>query len=432
MNPLHIFRKISRHKTHRPCGASNNEKDKMAIQFARCEFVSRSTGGNSCRKAAYNQREAISCERTGELFSFKEREGNVHHDILLPVGVKEQFKESKVLWNAVEHAERRINSQVAKEFVLALPDDKDVTIEDRIELTRRFCQAQFTDRGVAVQMDLHAPHESEKNWHAHLLVTTRRFSEDGESLGMKARDLNPQVRSRKVVEGDLWGEIWRDVQNAYFEEKGYDLRVDPPHILAQEHLGPVRMRHHLNDALQRAQELQKANEELSRDPRHVLEALTRTRAIVSEKDVKLLLEKNLPHEERAHVFENIMNHASCVPLYHKDTGDRTPYFTTKSVRAEDEKLLRFADKIASQSKTSLTQTARDKGCEGKTLSEEQRQAYDLATSGTNFSIIQGRAGVGKSYVLGAIRKAHEEDGYRILGLAPTHKVTQDLVNLEVL
>lgn len=45
----------------------------MAIQFARCEYVSRSTGGNACRKAAYNQREDVRCERTGELFAFKER-----------------------------------------------------------------------------------------------------------------------------------------------------------------------------------------------------------------------------------------------------------------------------------------------------------------------------------------------------------------------
>lgn len=398
----------------------------MAIQFARCEFVSRSTGGNACRKAAYNQREAISCGRTGEIFSFKGREGNAHHEILLPSGVKEKFKDSEVLWNAVEHAERRINSQVAKEFVLALPDDKVVSLEDRIELTRRFCRAQFTDRGVAVQMDLHEPHDGEKNWHAHLLVTTRRFTEDGNSLGLKARDLNPQVRSRKVVEGDLWGEFWRDMQNAYFEEKGYELRVDPLHILAQEHLGPVRMRHHLNEAVERAQELQKLNEELSRDPRHVLEALTRTRAIVSEKDVKLFLEKNLPNEETEHVFERVMHHSSCVLLYDKDTGEKTPYFTIRAVRAEEEKLMRFADKIAGRSREALAQGALDQECKEKNLSEEQRQAFDLATSGANLSVIQGRAGVGKSYVLSAIRDAHEENGYRVLGLAPTHKVTQDL------
>ncbi|MDZ4322728.1 MAG: MobA/MobL family protein, partial [Alphaproteobacteria bacterium] len=162
----------------------------MAIQFARCEYVSRSSGGNACRKASYNQREEIRCERTGELFSFKERGGNVHHEILLPSGADEKFKNSSVLWNEAEHCERRINSQVAKEFVIALPDNREVTLEDRIELARRFGNL-FVERGVAAQLDVHAPHESEKNWHGHLLVTTRRFSKDGLTFDAKARDLDP-------------------------------------------------------------------------------------------------------------------------------------------------------------------------------------------------------------------------------------------------
>lgn len=176
----------------------------MAIQFARCEYISRSTGGNACRKASYNQRDTVSCERTGEVFSFKERGGNVHHEILLPEGADASFKNSQVLWNEVEKCEKRINSQLAKEFVLALPDDEVVILEDRIELTRRFAQI-FVEKGVAVQCDVHSPHEGEKNWHAHLLVTTRRFSEDGLTLAAKARDLDPVIRSGVVVEGDLWG-----------------------------------------------------------------------------------------------------------------------------------------------------------------------------------------------------------------------------------
>ena len=57
----------------------------------------------------------------------------------------------------------------------------------------------------------------------------------------------------------------------------------------------------------------------------------------------------------------------------------------------------------------------------------RRQAYDLCVNtGQNLNIIQGRAGVGKSYVLNAIRGAHEAGGFRVLGLAPTNKVAQDL------
>ncbi len=400
----------------------------MAIQFARCEYVSRSTGGNACRKAAYNQREVVKCERTGELFSFKERGGNVHHEILLPLGADAKFRSSSVLWNEAEKCELRKNSQVAKELVVALPDDKQITFEDRVELSRRFAQANFVDKGVAVQVDLHEPDAEEKNWHAHLLVTTRRFSEDGQTFSsLKARDLDPVVRSKMVMEADLWGEIWRDVQNTYFEEKGYDIQVDHIGILAQEHLGPVRMRHHMNQAIARSQELRKANETLAHHPEAVLEALTRHTAVFTERDLDLFLKKHVPEGAREGLREDVLGSLRVLPLYDKATGTQTSFFTTQEVRAEEEKLLRFADGISHKTRSALSPRSIKAGLSKKPLSNEQKDAYDLCvTSNKNLAIIQGRAGVGKSYVVDAIRRAHEEAGFRVLGLAPTHKVATAL------
>jgi Ti-type conjugative transfer relaxase TraA len=400
----------------------------MAIQFARCQFVSRSSGGNACRKAAYNQRESIPCDRTGELFSFKSRGGNIHHEILLPAGVNEKFKNSTILWNTVEHAERRKNSQVAKEFVLALPDNREVTGEDRLELTRRFAQESFIDRGVAVQLDIHAPHEREKNWHAHLLVTTRRFSDDGESLSLKARDLNPLMRGGLVIEGELWGETWRDIQNTYFEEKGYDIRVDPIGIIPGEHLGPVRMRNLMNDALVRAELLQKANDELSLHPQFILNALTKNRPVFTEQDIQTFLTKHIPMDEREALFEKIRSHPSVIELFDKDTSKKTNLFTTKDVRLEEEKLLRFTDQIAKKKIAPISLYYQEQSLQGKSLTEEQKNAFELCTqSKENLCIIQGRAGVGKSHVLKAIREAHELRETRVIGLAPTHKVVQEMV-----
>src|SRR3990167_5668503 len=400
----------------------------MAIQFARCQYVSRSTGGNACRKASYNQREELRCERTGEVFSFKERGDNVHHEIMLPIGADARFQNSSVLWNEAERCERRRDSQVAKEFVIALPDDKEVTFEDRVELSRMFARI-FVEKGVAVQFDIHEPHEGEGNWHTHFLVTTRRFSEEGDSFcSKKATDLDPVFRKGVVVEADVWGEIWRDLQNAYFEERGYELRVDPIGIVAQEHLGPVRMRHHMNDAIARSEKLQKANETLSQDPETVIEALVYQKALFTQKDVEVFLNKFGPEEEKAQslLLENILSHKSLLSLYDKATGEKTGTYTTKDVRAEEEKLIRFADHIANRPRKGL-------GCSVPSpkgnikLSAEQKAVYEQCVNSVrNLCMIQGRAGVGKSAVLRPIRLAHEERGFRVLGLAPTHKVAQDL------
>ncbi|KJV70048.1 conjugal transfer protein TraA [Orientia tsutsugamushi] len=42
----------------------------MAIQFARIEFLSRSTGGDSCRKASYNARTIVKNKHTKIRYNF--------------------------------------------------------------------------------------------------------------------------------------------------------------------------------------------------------------------------------------------------------------------------------------------------------------------------------------------------------------------------
>ncbi|KAB2836880.1 MAG: AAA family ATPase, partial [Caedimonadaceae bacterium] len=399
----------------------------MAIQFARLEYVSRSTGGNACRKAAYNERTSLKCERTGELFYFEHKEDGIYHDVMLPEGAHEKFKSSKVLWNAVEHFERRSNSQLCKELVLALPDNPEISFEDRIELTRQFVEQNFVSKGVAVQMDIHAPHEGDKNWHAHLLVTTRRFSKDGMTFHThKARDLDPEVRGGMIVEADLWGEIWRDLQNTYFKEKGLDLRVDAIGLVPQEHLGPVRMRHHMNDALQRAELIKESNEALCQDPEVILESLSQNKAVISKRDIERFIEKHVPKERQESIHQAIFEHKSLIPLLDPESGKETDLFTLKQTRKNEEKLLRFATSLHQQKGLSIEDNLRQEIKDLYQLTSEQEAAFEHATQYHNLSIIQGRAGVGKSYVLQPIREVHESSGYRVIGLAPTNKVAEDL------
>ena len=63
---------------------------------------------------------------------------------------------------------------------------------------------------------------------------------------------------------------------------------------------------------------------------------------------------------------------------------------------------------------------------GRTLRPDQQAAFDHALTGTGLALIEGRAGTGKSFTLAAIRDAHARDGRRVIGLAPTNAVAQDL------
>ena len=414
----------------------------MAIQFARARYISRSTGGSAVRSAAYNERTAITAERTGELYYFKHRDAPEHHEVLLPESADARFADSAVLWNAAEAAEKRKDAQVAREIVLALPSDAGITTEDRIELARSFAAQHFVAKGLAVQLDLHAPHDPEPgpqgdsdferaNWHAHLLITTRRI-EGTQFAAKKARDLDPEVRragGRAVVaDGEAWGELWRDHQNRYFVEHGLGIRVDPAATHAQQHIGPVRMRKAGSEIVERAEIIRRANEAAARDPAQVLATLTRHNATFSEPDLDRHLGKHISEDaERAVTKAAVLGNAETLPLYDRTNGEAAERYTTKTVRAQETAALADAAAIAeSRGHYVLPPGATEGVAASRTLRPDQRQAFDHAGGNGGLKVIEGRAGTGKSYVLQSVRAAHERTGLRVIGLAPTNAVAQDL------
>lgn len=408
----------------------------MAIQFARARYISRSTGGSAVRSAAYNERAAITSDRTGELYYFRHRDAPEHHEVLLPDGADPRFADSAALWNAAEAAEKRKDAQVAREIVLALPANAELTDEDRIELARSFAAQHFVAKGLAVQLDVHRPHEGESeseraNWHAHLLITTRRLEGEGFSA-KKARDLDPEVRragGRAVVaDGEAWGELWRDHQNRYFVEHGLGIRVDPAATHAQEHIGPVRMRKADSAAGERAETLRQANQVAARDPDQVLATLTRNNATFSERDLDRHLAKHIADDgERAATRAAVVGHAETLTLYDRASGEAAGRYTTKTVRAQEQAALADATAIAgARHHRALPAAAIDAAVASRSLRPDQRRAFDHAVAGGGLKIIEGRAGTGKSYSLAAIREAHEQAGRHVIGLAPTNAVAQDL------
>jgi len=301
----------------------------MAIAFARARYISRSSGGSAVRSAAYNAREGIRAERTGALYYFAHRDKPEHHEVLLPDGASAILGTAAVLWNAAEAAERRKDAQLAREIVLALPANAEVTIDDRIERARRFAIQNFVSKGLAVQLDVHAPHAGDMeveraNWHAHLLITTRRIEGEG-FAAKKARDLEPDVRRVAgrplVTEGEAWGESWRDLQNRYFAEFGIDVRVDPTDAIAQAHIGPIRMRAEDAQANGRAEEIARANAKAARDPDQVLLVLTRNSATFTARDLERHLAKHIADAaERDAMKERVLGHRGVLELHDRKSG----------------------------------------------------------------------------------------------------------------
>jgi ATP-dependent exoDNAse (exonuclease V) alpha subunit len=123
----------------------------------------------------------------------------------------------------------------------------------------------------------------------------------------------------------------------------------------------------------------------------------------------------------------VLGHAETLPLYDRTNGEAAERYTTKTVRAQETAALGEAAGIGeARGHYALPAGAIEGAVASRTLRPDQRQAFDHAAGRGGLKVIEGRAGTGKSYVLQAVRAAHERTGLRVIGLAPTNAVAQDL------
>ncbi|MET4104550.1 hypothetical protein ABIE58_004003 [Roseovarius sp. MBR-78] len=188
-------------------------------------MISRSQGRSATAAIAYRVAERIEDRRTGLTFDYAARGGVDHTETLAPDHAPDWVYDRSELWNRVEEAETRKNSQVAREVRVALPAE--LTHAQRVELVRDFAQEQFVDRGMIADIALHAPGRDgdDRNHHAHILLTTREIGPEG--FTTKNRDWNKV----EVLEG--WREAWARGSNIALERAGIEDRVDHRTLEAQ-------------------------------------------------------------------------------------------------------------------------------------------------------------------------------------------------------
>src|SRR5579872_3755230 len=151
----------------------------MASYHLSVKPISRSAGRSSTGAAAYRSAERIRDERTGEIFDYRRKRGVVHRELVLPTDAPTWARDRQALWNAAEGAERRKNSTVGREFEIALPAE--LNARERQALAVRFAHELVARHGMVVDVSIHAPHRhgDHRNYHAHLLASTRRLTAEG-------------------------------------------------------------------------------------------------------------------------------------------------------------------------------------------------------------------------------------------------------------
>lgn len=129
--------------------------------------ISRSHGHAATAIAASRSGEVIHDNRMGMTFNYSRRSGI---DNTLLIGWEGSRSE---LWNAAENSEKRKNACVAREVIISLPCEWSAS--ERMDGVRKFGDHLRNTYGVAVDSTIHAPGKQgdQRNWHAHVLMTTR-------------------------------------------------------------------------------------------------------------------------------------------------------------------------------------------------------------------------------------------------------------------
>ena len=214
----------------------------MAMFRLQIRPVSRSAGRRATAAAAYRAGERLRDERSGELLNFSRRGDVLHTEIFLPeqlagATAAAWARDRERLWNTAEHAEKRHNAKTAREYEVSLPAE--LSSDGRIALARSFSQEIAERYKVAVDLAVHAPRAGSdpRNFHAHLLTTTREVTPSG--LGAKAGiDMTPLERRRRELpdhrhEYLSLRERWAELTNLALREANLAVRVDHRSLAAQ-------------------------------------------------------------------------------------------------------------------------------------------------------------------------------------------------------
>lgn len=145
----------------------------MAIYHLTTAPVKRRTGRSATAAAAYRAADKVLDERTGEVHDYTKKRGVVDKFILVPQGEKRPTRAA--LWNMAEGAEKRADARVAREWEIALPHE--LQPHERKALAGEIARYIVERYGVAADVCIHAPtgKGDDRNYHAHILTTTRKL-----------------------------------------------------------------------------------------------------------------------------------------------------------------------------------------------------------------------------------------------------------------
>ena len=398
----------------------------MAIYHLHVKVIGRKSGSSAVASAAYRSASRLRDDRLERSHDFSNKRGVVHSEVMLPEGAPEQWSDRERLWNDVEAFEVRKDAQLAREVEFALP--REMTQAQGIELARDFVQAEFVDRGMIADLNVHwdMAEDGTPKPHAHVMLTMRSVDEDG--FGSKVREWN---RTEMV---ERWRERWAELANERLAELDIDARIDHCSLEAQgialepqSQIGATaqRIKGEGIEAADRAEmhrEIARNNgARIIADPSVAFDAITHQQSTFTRRDMAMFAHR---HSDGIEQFNAVMGAMRSVPelLELGADGRGEDRFTTREMIETEQRLHRAAELMAETERHGVRDADREAALaraesRGLVLSGEQAEALAHVTDGRDLGVVVGYAGTGKSAMLGVAREAWEAAGYEVRGVA---------------
>lgn len=382
----------------------------MAIYHFSGSVVSRSKGKSAVASAAYRSGEKLHDERQEKTFDYGRKQGIVYKEIMLPDDAPEWMANREKLWNAVEAAENRKDSQLAREFNFALP--REFTKEQNIELAREFIQNEFVAKGMVADLCIHdeKSKDGEEKPHAHVMLALRRVTKDG--FGLKERSWNAKENLLQ------WREAWAEYTNKYLALNGIDQRVDNRTLEEQgialepqKKIGPDIFRVYEARVEEHRRIAKENGEKIFDDPTIALKAITHHQSTFTHQDLARFINRHsIDAEQFQMVYEKVKASEQIVTLVDEQGKER---FTTREMQVLENKML--DDAISLKENANIAPRSVDLELPGTFLSPQQKDAVKHIIGDGDIKCLVGYAGTGKSRLLSQAKELWEKDGYRVHG-----------------
>ncbi|MBX5043617.1 Ti-type conjugative transfer relaxase TraA [Rhizobium lentis] len=446
----------------------------MAVMFVRAQVISRGAGRNIVAAAAYRHRTKMMDKQAGRSFSYRGGASElVHEELALPDQApawlraasegRSVVRASEALWNAVEAFETQANARLARELIIALPEE--LTRVENVALVRDFVRDTLTATGIVADW---VYHDKDGNPHIHMMTTLRALTEDGFGpknfpvLSENGEPLRRKNTGKIVYErwaGDketlkAWKIAWAETANRHLALAGHEIRLDGRSYaeqgldgIAQRHLGPEKA------ALARkGRELYFAPADLARrhemadrllaEPELLLKQLGNESSTFDEKDIAKALHRYVDDPaDFANIRARLMASDELVILKPQEIDRETrdvadpAVFTTRAIlrieydMAQSARVLSEQKGFGASARQVDAAIKRVESSDPKNafrLDAEQVDAIRHVTGDSGIAAVVGLAGAGKSTLLAAARLAWEGEGRRVIGAALAGKAAEGL------